>query len=533
MGKFDLAFDVDPLFKKTASQLDRGLGGNQFLYTLEIKGASQDLLLDPDTEIETAISASSALGRLSAEGETDTEDSAGSTAEMENPRLSTVDACQICPSFANFSFTTWSLEDDENDDEYNRLNQSISASQEERQKQSQEDEHAFDAFAEPEPVDDGGGDHFDDGGLGGPDFDDEISEMSERAQGHAALAPGARGFTANLPNTTTNILDALTTAPLEYSYFDQGKLGAWAGPKHWKFKPMSKLHGSIADAEGGGGVKPKKKKEISQIDFADLEEKRGEKELEDKIESMFGQPRKPIKLTEKTMKGWNRDKNTLPEDFHYSGHELVRLKVCDQIVIVGRKSAAETEVDDVEDYDYNNAADKNDYCPDVEDDDYGGDFNDAPEDNIDTSFDGDSQNRFDSQDAGDMSMVDAPKMVDKAALQIGYAKTAKKVDMKRIKNTAWEILTNSSTDDKENVGASPEKQSQNETLHKTKPGKMTDEMNFTEVFHELKTPAKLPSKMTDGLTVPLALLAMLHLCNEQSLELVQDKSLLDFKIKQG
>ena len=37
---------------------------------------------------------------------------------------------------------------------------------------------------------------------------------------------------------------------------------------------------------------------------------------------------------------------------------------------------------------------------------------------------------------------------------------------------------------KENVGASPEKQSQsqNETLHKTKPGKMTDEMNFTEVL---------------------------------------------------
>ena len=50
------------------------------------------------------------------------------------------------------------------------------------------------------------------------------------------------------------------------------------------------------------------------------------------------------------------------------------------------------EVDDVEDYDYDNAADKNDYCPDnLEDDDYGGD--DAPEDNIDTSFDADSQNR--------------------------------------------------------------------------------------------------------------------------------------------
>ena len=48
----------------------------------------------------------------------------------------------------------------------------------------------------------------------------------------------------------------------------------------------------------------------------------------------------------------------------------------------------------MEDYDYENAADKNDYCPGVEDDDYGGDFNDA--DNIDTSFDADSQNRYGS-----------------------------------------------------------------------------------------------------------------------------------------
>ena len=47
-------------------------------------------------------------------------------------------------------------------------------------------------------------------------------------------------------------------------------------------------------------------------------------------------------------------------------------------------------------------------------------------------------------------MVDAPKLVDKAALQIGYAKTAKKVDMKRIKNVCWNILTHSATDEKVN-----------------------------------------------------------------------------------
>ena len=43
-------------------------------------------------------------------------------------------------------------------------------------------------------------------------------------------------------------------------------------------------------------------------------------------------------------------------------------------------------------------------------------------------------------------LVEAPKMVDKAALQIGYAKTAKKVDMKKIKEVTWNILTQASSE---------------------------------------------------------------------------------------
>ena len=37
-SKFDLEFDVDPLFKKTSAQFDSGSGGGQFLTTLYIKG---------------------------------------------------------------------------------------------------------------------------------------------------------------------------------------------------------------------------------------------------------------------------------------------------------------------------------------------------------------------------------------------------------------------------------------------------------------------------------------------------------------
>ena len=46
-SKFDLEFDVDPLFKKTSAQFDSGSGGGQFLTSLYIKGecliSSKDL----------------------------------------------------------------------------------------------------------------------------------------------------------------------------------------------------------------------------------------------------------------------------------------------------------------------------------------------------------------------------------------------------------------------------------------------------------------------------------------------------------
>ena len=341
-----------------------------------------------------------------------------------------VEAAPLCPTFEGFSFK-WSLEKEGNDeDEFSsRLNESISASQEERNNFSRMDtaENAFDALAVPECVgDDFGGDYGDPG-----DQDDmERTEWSERAVGHAAAAGGGAkpGLTASLPMTTEDMLSVLTTAPLEYSYFDTGKLGAWAGPKHWKFKPISK-------AVESDKSKGRKKKEISQLVFADfngqIEDEVTEKTL-GKVGDLLKVPKKNVKLVEKTMKGWNREKNTLPEDLHYSGHELVRLKTVDRMVIQNihnNNHDRGTTVDDVEAYNYENAADQEGYCPDFAD-------------TTSAYADGETGENF-SQDTmmttrlepGDQEVPDlsalsgelyaadnlvaAPKLVDKAALQIG------------------------------------------------------------------------------------------------------------------
>ena len=52
VNKFELEFDVDPLFKKTSSQFDGAFGGNQFLATLEVMDESGELLLDSEVRIK-------------------------------------------------------------------------------------------------------------------------------------------------------------------------------------------------------------------------------------------------------------------------------------------------------------------------------------------------------------------------------------------------------------------------------------------------------------------------------------------------
>ena len=288
MNKFELEFDVDPLFKKTSSQFDSGSGGNQFLATLQVRDDTCELLLDSDKVLERANTGATPVK----------ESPFGTHSEVTGFDFGRLDATNVCPTFAEFNFK-WNLDaDSQEEDEYlNRLNESISASQDERNASRMDsNENAFDAFAVPEPVDDDGMvDHDHDGDPGLDEM--ERTEWSERAVGHTAAAQKP-GFTANLPMTTADMLSVLTTAPLEYSYFDHGKLGAWAGPKHWKFKPMSKN----AAGEGEKSKGKKKTKELSQINydsyegnFSDNEET---KELMDKVKSFMTTPKKSVKLVD-------------------------------------------------------------------------------------------------------------------------------------------------------------------------------------------------------------------------------------------
>ena len=133
-----------------------------------------------------------------------------------------------------------------------------------------------------------------------------------------------------------NIRDHLLTAPSEYSYFDTGRFGGWAGPKHWKFKPLQRLPGSSLFRASANGNAPngeeesvvKRKKnalknsdekhdflQILEYSLEDLE-RSGSMAL-DRLEKNMSLPRRPIQLVKKTMENWEEERVVLPRDLHY------------------------------------------------------------------------------------------------------------------------------------------------------------------------------------------------------------------------
>ena len=75
------------------------------------------------------------------------------------------------------------------------------------------------------------------------------------------------------------------------------------------------------ELEEGVAKSGRKKKLLEHIGYDDFE-RFDEADL-GKISALLKCPNKSVKLIDKTIKGWNRELSTLPEDLHYSGHELV------------------------------------------------------------------------------------------------------------------------------------------------------------------------------------------------------------------
>ncbi|KAL4636024.1 condensin complex subunit 2 [Arapaima gigas] len=405
----------------------------------------------------------------------------------------------ICPSLEDFSFTRWSP------DQVGTMNQLL-----EKMKQGQ---HVFDVNAEVEPDErdcQDFGDDFDadDCEIGQNDGKEGSGDHKE-ACAMTPLRKGRDVIVIGKGDITTMCLQ-LSSQPREYSYFSPRTMAMWAGPEYWRFKPRHKQDHAL-DKE----TQKKKAKKMFELNFDE----------DINFDSYFRTTRAATTISKSALHTCNR-KTTLPADFHYPPETLSQLsfKPSNALCKQGAKRLSGELAEGIGDYNYNNANDTANFCPGLQ----GGQSDDeaeqlgAVEDYEETlqpltseipcpSQDGDNISTY-----GEDNLVPEPHKVNK--IEINYAKTAKKMDMKRLKNTMWHLLTDCL--DK------PVKE-----VEKKEAGEVSGEKAFSRTTKTLLQ--RLPPSMAQNLSVPLAFVALLHLANEKNLELLKVDDMSDIIIKQG
>ncbi|XP_041854416.1 condensin complex subunit 2 [Melanotaenia boesemani] len=469
--------EVDPMFQRMASSFDESSTAGVFLSVLFSEDSRCELLFPSYMTLLQSrssysppppqeVPASAFMGGLQRSQEKNS----------------------ICPSLQDFSFTSWNPEQ--------TMNQLL-----EKMKQG---DHVFDVNAEPEPEPE-----EDDCPDFDADFEDGPADYEEGSKEHkegfeaSGSVKGRDVIPIGEGDIATMCLQ-LSSQPREYSYFSPRTMATWAGPGYWQFKPKHKLD-HLPDKE----MRKRKPKKPIEIDFND----------DVNFDTYFRITRAATTNNKSALSTSNK-KTTLPADFQFPPETLsqLSLKPSSSLSQEGQKRLSGELGEGIGDYDYNNANDTANFCPGLE----GGDSDDDVEgfpcsDDIQPSGDGmppPSQVLGDVSTYGEKDLVPEPHRVNK--IEINYAKTAKKMDMKRLKNSMWTLLTDS-----------PEKPTQQveETLQ------VSVEKVFSQTTKQLLQ--RLPNTMAQNLSVPLAFVALLHLANEKNLELVKVDDMSDIIIRQG
>jgi condensin complex subunit 2 len=387
-----------------------------------------------------------------------------------------------------------------------------------------------------------------------PDFDENSNDANEVAfvplpgdrqaarNGEAGLVMDA----SRARNSTSSIIE-LVTVDNEYSYFDVNKIqhNDWAGMDHWKFKATNKPKEAAAkktrSKSGKAAFSIDFTKEVAEIDWSN----------DDFPDATMKLSKTANVMSERTIKLATSKKSSyvLPDDVHYDLNSLLRPFHVAPSMKTTRTSARTSsrksitmdtqkqffEEDEIkaiiseQDIPVDLPAEVGGYDDD-DDDGYGGaemfpDYmqaEDAPQEQI---VEVNSQAMDQSQDTqnstavtiGNVKLIEAPKKVEK--LHIQYATVSTKVDVKVLKEHMWsEIKTTIGESGKENVSE----------------GKQ-EKIAFNNVISTVRknsevNKAKVPDQDFSEVSVPFCFICLLHLANEQNLEIKGQEDLADFFI---
>ncbi|KAI1827958.1 condensin complex subunit 2/barren [Xylaria intraflava] len=586
LKKFDMEFAVDPLFKKASADFDEGGAKGLLLNHLMIDGQGRIVFDSSDDSNDKSAEGikprrredvtADEEGELGEEGDTvadlpaeaedeeDIEIDIGALGIKFFPDLSLLDEQDICPSLKTFDLgnPSGSLdipflrapeageEDEDTDAPGGTGNKS----------------GIF--IDEDSPMD------FDDmTAMGG--FDVAFGEGGEAWAREAALEPQMRPYNIGLDDGMVGGegAEGLDDENADYivsmnrtknndkahedilGYFDQALQKNWAGPEHWRIR-------KIKDAnKPDTATRPRKEKEPFEIDFASP--------LDGKLSETIHTQASSNAIISLPKKDWkSKTRNLLPDDKHFNSKQLLSLFLKPRARMSSRRNRFSSKIgtsghgqqenihaadmdeafwaqkEPLQSQEEDNALPQGDYDANFFDDEMplpGGGMLDDDDDEF-----ADARDHFSpSAEAPPTGTLGITAMLDGGMTMGGfgtqlvtstrrlrpeyvqYARVAKKVDVRRLKEELWKGLAlpeaAEQDPDRSRLPTPPSAEEEVPNQRDESP------LKFTEVMNNLKS--VYPKTVMDDISTSFCFICLLHLANEKGLVIEKTPELLELDIR--
>lgn len=582
--KFDLEFSVDPLFKKTCADFDEGGAKGLLLNHLGINENGM-IIFDASDAIEDEDLEDFDIDDDAIDEEKENENLIDISILKDKylPNYESIMDFDICPSLKDFEFSAKSFSSTMQ--ALQRINEeNLKAAEDEIKDYEEEDDDIEEIFpADMNPLMNDEIDIIDMNNEG--DFYNNTNEIAENINyildsTTKDMEKNKNGNNDEIKNFDENNYELYKNNydPLEddkeniFSYFDSTMVKNWAGPSHWKLRPI-KQNISVNSNNDEKAIHPestttsttttsnaisKKSNRTFCIDFVNGE---------DVLEEDIFKPADNIPTLNITT--YKKNNFLLPEDSHFSSRDFLKLFLKPNVIIKFKKSQDEEEViqeNNDEFVDQAFWADHKDDAPIFEEthstalnkgdnenigilDNTNYFFNDDDEEE-DESYnevempEGEEENPIESAlkdaivdvDMGNYGeqLVAKPKKIK--SLAINYARSAKRVDVKKLKDNIWKELSGVdrnelSSKNEKNTSQSVDTIDHEENDDDDENNKIQRDFKFSEVVGGLKN--MYQEKNIKDISVAFCFICLLHLANEKDLEIISDGSLSELTITQN
>ncbi|GBE86468.1 Condensin complex subunit 2 [Sparassis crispa] len=551
--KLDLEFSVDPLFRKTCADFDEGGAHGLLMNHLSLGVGS-------DGSLRVVFDASDSMGKGGDEEEPleEPQDEVD-LSELKKqflPSLDVLDDKAISHSLEGFSFskdafsfdeTTFFREDSamiDDDDDDNDNDPGVLHGEDHGALQqppmdvdSEAAAPAEDFFVGEQAV---GGDfnagNFDNGdNYGGNHVPDGPEAMPGQPGQPGAFVP----FDPRRVPDERDLVMAMTDGGLMMDYFDQTFLKNWAGPEHWKLRKVVR---KSEPSEVAGPKAKREKKEAFKIDFLTS----SEKDVKTLAKELFAPVAKGAGISlpapasgkasgrrSKSKKGKEKEKRndqTLPDDMHFSSRQLVTLflKPKFSLKMRGRRVRGHDRGDGEVDENFWAQAAANQAAGRVDDDDetvnggtipfntqfFHDDYDDAP--GFEDIYDGADQDTVDHLEPGEQDLLAATQGQTRRVRPefVNYAKRAKRVDVRKLKENIWKGLDIVVPEGK---GADEDEDAMDIDGDGRAATDPAEPRVFTSVISGLQK--AYPKEKMEEISTSFCFICLLHLANERGLKL--------------